>query len=448
MEQLLNTYDLSAEQQNTAALLERLLGRAIANRYVDFCRLAAGAFALHVSRPVAAHALRELESMLRGTLAVPMEATDSEETPDQERLEKARNRLAELGFDAEAINQALNKLKPRLSHKAQIRKIVGRLGLAPDGDIANSWVSLSDSFGRAHERSFHHSLSVDDEFRIQYREPFESVIRAIAVALQSRYSALMRRVEELAAMSDKGHAVSLFEKEIPGALPLQWHFFKTLQTPDWLPHLARENLLGEPISGSHEGEGSRLFRQWPAGDYLLRMAQSSDAPTRKLVVEAIRNIAFSRHADVQHHGIDIIAALPPEESAPLSDIVVAWLDRDTRFFLQAPQKLVKNLAEGGQEPAALIVARALLQLSDQNGQIASLYDRHMYEHHLPALVKVLTKACGEDALRLFSDLLQQAGIISGKNDYSHFSSRSVADWLAGGPCCCWYEYHLIPRPTP
>ena len=58
MEQLLNTYDLSAEQQNTAALLERLLGRAIANRYVDFCRLAAGAFALHVSRPVAAHALR------------------------------------------------------------------------------------------------------------------------------------------------------------------------------------------------------------------------------------------------------------------------------------------------------------------------------------------------------------------------------------------------------
>jgi len=51
MEQLLNTYDLSGEQQNTAALLERLLGRAIANRYVDFCRLAAGAFALHVSRP-------------------------------------------------------------------------------------------------------------------------------------------------------------------------------------------------------------------------------------------------------------------------------------------------------------------------------------------------------------------------------------------------------------
>jgi hypothetical protein len=32
---------LSPEQQDTAALLNRLLGNAIANRYVDFCRLAA-----------------------------------------------------------------------------------------------------------------------------------------------------------------------------------------------------------------------------------------------------------------------------------------------------------------------------------------------------------------------------------------------------------------------
>ena len=48
--------ELSAEQQDTTNLLERLLGRAIADRYVDFCRLASGVFELRVARPVAAHA--------------------------------------------------------------------------------------------------------------------------------------------------------------------------------------------------------------------------------------------------------------------------------------------------------------------------------------------------------------------------------------------------------
>ena len=49
MEESVNTFDLSPEQQDTAALLQRLLGKAIAGRYLDFSRLAAGAFALRVA---------------------------------------------------------------------------------------------------------------------------------------------------------------------------------------------------------------------------------------------------------------------------------------------------------------------------------------------------------------------------------------------------------------
>ena len=38
MEEPANTFDLTTEQQHTALLLDRLLGKAIADRYVDFCR--------------------------------------------------------------------------------------------------------------------------------------------------------------------------------------------------------------------------------------------------------------------------------------------------------------------------------------------------------------------------------------------------------------------------
>ena len=429
MEAPVNAFDLSLEQQDTLALLQRLLGKAIADRYADFCRLTAGAFDLNVGRPIAAHALRELDSMLRRVLEVPMDAKATEDQENTEKVEKAQCALAALGFDEAAISRASSALKPRFSHKNQIRKIVERLGLAPDGDVANCWTSLCDSFGKAHQRSFHHSLKVDDEFRTKYQQPFDTVIRAVAIALQSRYVSLMHRVEELGAMPNRAQAVVLFANEIPGALPLQWHFFQRLQTGDWLPHLAREKLLGEPLAASHEGASDGMrFRQWPAGNYLLRMAESPDAATRKGVVDALRNVASSKHPDIHHDGMEILAALPPEESAQLAELAVGWLSREDRFsFLQAPEKLLKKLAGAMQKDAAQQVARALLQIWDHNGEIVSLYGRHMYEHHLPSIIAPLTRACGEDALKLFVELLEQAGVISGKDRYGYHTSNAIAD---------------------
>src|ERR1019366_8281777 len=111
MEELPNTYDLSAEQQDTATLLERLLGKTVADRYVDFCRLAAGAFSLRVSHPIAAHALRELESTIRSALAVPLDANPPEETNvDRKRQEKVRQSLIDQGFDADAVKRASDAL--------------------------------------------------------------------------------------------------------------------------------------------------------------------------------------------------------------------------------------------------------------------------------------------------------------------------------------------------
>ena len=101
-----NRFDLAPDQRQTASLLERLLGKAVAYRYVDFCRLAAGAFELRVSQPLAAHALRELDSLLRLSLQVPLEAK-TDIPPDEEKESDARRALAEIGFDEDAIQRAV-----------------------------------------------------------------------------------------------------------------------------------------------------------------------------------------------------------------------------------------------------------------------------------------------------------------------------------------------------
>jgi hypothetical protein len=83
-----------------------------------------------------------------------MDAKAPEGLDTAEKLDKAHRELRELGFDDDALRRAASALKPHISHKKQIRKIVARLGLDPEGDIAIQWTLLCDSFGKAHQRSF------------------------------------------------------------------------------------------------------------------------------------------------------------------------------------------------------------------------------------------------------------------------------------------------------
>ncbi|MDE2462089.1 MAG: hypothetical protein KGO02_00025, partial [Alphaproteobacteria bacterium] len=336
----------------------------------------------------------------------------------------------------DTINRAAKELQPRLSHKAQIQAIVTRLGLAADSDIARAWIAISQAHAKAHGRALYQSLTVDAEFRTRWQNPFDTVMRGLMIALQGKYAALMRRVDELAAMADRGAAVASFVKEIPGALPLLWHFFNQLQSPDWLPHLAKHNLLAAPTlppDEDAEGEGL-LLRQWPAGRYLLRMANSSESETRALIVQALRDADTSQHPDVQQMGMEVLASLPPDDAASLLDLAEKWLSRESRFVMaQGPHELIKRLAQGGHGTAALRLARALFQVFDQDGQLATLFSRHMYEHFLPGAVNVLAPVSGVETVTLLCELLDQAIRISGRfkeeppSDYTTHLSQTISE---------------------
>jgi hypothetical protein len=426
--------DLSPEQQNTASLMRQMLGRSIADRYVDFCRVASGAIPLRVSVPVAGHAIRELDSVLRQTLAGPMGVALETTAEDKARIKAARKQLRALGFKDDAVNRAVQKLQPRRNHKEEIQAIVTRLGLGADGDIARAWISIAQAHGEAHRRDLYHSLVVDEEFRLEWQQPFDTVVRGLMIALQGRYAAFMQRVDQLVAMADRAAAVKSFVKEIPGALPLLWHFFNQLQTADWLPHLAAENLLAGPTLPADDDAGDGLLlRQWPAGRYLLRMAGSENPEIRSQVVQALRSVGTSQHVDVQQLGVEVLAALPADDAAPLVDLAEAWLTRDVRFVMaQAPHDLVRRLAQAGHGAAALRVARVLFQVFENGGRLSTLFSQHMYEHFLPDTVKALAPACGVEAVGLLCGLLDQALRISGKfsddppSDYTYYLSQEMS----------------------
>src|SRR5262245_25586374 len=118
---------LSAEQADTNRRIQQLLGTAVAYRYVDFCGVASRTFPLIVSAPLAGHALRELDSLVRHVLAAPMEARAADSAEEAKRRREARAKLKEMGFDEPALQRAEKALKPAFSHKKQIQQIVTRL---------------------------------------------------------------------------------------------------------------------------------------------------------------------------------------------------------------------------------------------------------------------------------------------------------------------------------
>lgn len=423
---------LSPEQADTDRLLRELLGAAVADRYVDFCRLASGALSLTVSRPLAGHALRELDSVIRHVLATPLDAIASDEANDIERRREAKKRLEQIGFDESAIQRAEQALKPKLSHRVQIERIAFRLGLAPDGDIAKLWIKLNAAHGQVHKRSFHASLNVDEEFRIEFVQPFETVVRTLMVQLQSRYSALMRRVKEIAEMKPT-QGVARFVNEIPGAIQLQTHFFDSLQSFDWLPHLAKRGLLAEPLSGAQVGSVQTLW-SWPAGRYLARAAQSEDAKVRAEVVRAIRSVESSENPDVRRLGLDVIAKLPPADAIQLVDVVEYWINStDNRFFTLAPQNLIGKFVKVGDMPSGMRVLSAVFAVFERDGRISAHFDSTMYEHFLNETVKLLEKNQPLSSLPTLCDLFRtslatQAKIKGSEEfDFSNYLITSLED---------------------
>ncbi|RWO22121.1 hypothetical protein [Mesorhizobium sp.] len=427
--------DMSEEQRHTASLLQRLLGKRTADRYVDFCRLAAGTLPLRVSVPLAGHAMREIDAILRQLLATPADLTVAISPEAQNRLEQAGAALQALGYLQQAADRAVATLAPKLSHREQIERICATLGLAPDGDVARSWKSVMAAHAKAHYgRELHQSLEVDAQFRSEWQVPFDTTVRGLMVALQGKYSAYIRRLDEVLAMPDRRTAVQALSREIPGALPLLSYFFERLESADWLDPLTENRLLAASWAGLDDIDDGLRLQHWPAGRYLVRMAASSDPAVRAKVAAALRAVSWSEDQDVHWHGVEAIAALPAGEAKGLIDIVEGWLGHDTRLPISsAVHTILENLVTAGRHEAALGLFGSLYRIVPDDGRATTLFGQHMFEHFLPQDVRACAAGLGSDLVRVLCQMLDTALRIERRvsddppGDYSHHMSRTISE---------------------
>jgi len=417
---------MTSERRGTAQLLGRVLGEVIADRYVDFCKLAYGQHGLRVSVPVVAHALRELDSIFRGALEEFSNDAPRIDAEESARQAKAREALGALGYDQDVVSRAIKELTPRSSHKAEIMKIARWLGFPDDSSMIKDWLSVSNAHRMAHERKFNRVLHVHEDFRRDWADPFDHVIREIARALQPKFSALVLRVDALACEKDITKALAGFEKQNIGAMSVQRHFFQTIEGPAWLPELINRQLVAEPSEGTPDEDGNPTFREWSVGHYLQRIANSDDPATLERLSAVISSVSASTNPDVRRVCASIIAKLPTAHSGKLIEYIIGWLPGAWDYGVTSSAiDLLKKLVGDDTRAACLKLATALFEVVDHQGEIGSAFPRPMYEHHLAAVHPALSKTLDLDALRLFTGLLYKSALIERKirlDPYMDFTS--------------------------
>jgi len=229
-------------------------------------------------------------------------------------------------------------------------------------------------------------------------------------------------------MDDHGKAAKLFAQEIPGAFPLQSHFFQKLNDGSWLPPLKAQGLLREPLWDADDKENNARFTDWPAGEYLVRMAASGDDVTRKNVVAALVGLVPSEHPAVRSSGLAALAALPISESAELVTLATTWLDGGGEsIFQKSAEAYLSNLAKAERKGDVLAVARSLLRVRREGTKLVSNYAPDLYQHQLPALAQLLIDSCAADGLQLLTELLTQAAGDGEMSEYGLYSQRPITD---------------------
>jgi hypothetical protein len=222
------------------------------------------------------------------------------------------------------------------------------------------------------------------------------------------------------------------------------YFFDHLTSPAWLEHLSRRGFFQKPPDPIHEGQYVSI-PLWPESKYLVRMARIPEA--QEAVLEIAVHIPATENSRVLDDLADIALALQPALSSKLVPQACEWVKSPMKLLL--PEKignLIVHLAEGGQGPAALILARAALSLSaDPKGAQTKDEDSWVtlepqprfrdfyYSRIVNKAVPALAKAMGFQAVQMFCDLLNDAiGFTmktphEGDEDYLYIRHPAIED---------------------
>lgn len=203
------------------------------------------------------------------------------------------------------------------------------------------------------------------------------------------------------------------------------YFFESLEDPDWIGPLAESGFFTD-LPNLVEEDGRFSYPGWPEGEYLLRMAEKATEKVAGIVSES----TDTNNVRVRSILIQIALAMP-DLPTRRGDLETEWLKGTDWTWLDYPDHLgalMLRLAEAGECKRALNLFRELMAV-ESNGETGALGARPVlkiedwyFERICENVVPGLVDSCGEAAVNVLADLLEQFIAIQagqdGREDYS------------------------------
>jgi hypothetical protein len=221
------------------------------------------------------------------------------------------------------------------------------------------------------------------------------------------------------------------------------YFFNQLKSPAWLDPLWSEGFFRSPLPPIRDDKYI-TFPVWPESRYLARMAKLKP----ETVVEIALQIPETENVRVHEDVIEAALAMPPDLAARLVGKAKAWAESPRLFLPDKFGKLISHLARGGEEIAALDIARSLLAVfarpvvgTDQVSEFSGMrpkaearFDNWHYQQILNKNIPDLVATVGEKGLIFLCDLLVSAVAksrheteIEEDDDYSYIWRPAIED---------------------
>jgi hypothetical protein len=418
--------------------------------YRDACVIMNEGVVLETQSHLVSHMVREIESALRDVLESLADRTDrlaGIPAPDDTQQASIRGKLAELNVpETDPVAQAwLQSTAQRESgtsqHRKEIQAILKGLEIAESDSTATAWLDLVGKLhGKAHRDALAKPRPVDDAF-LTFWDGIQAVLDDVLDRYERRYIAVYDQLDRLLVKPVPDSAdVETLKNSVPNNLVTLGYFFERLESPQWLVPLRRKGFFRLPPEPErNEEEGTIRFPHWPAARYLARMAEHDP----QTVLEIVRELR-TENGRVYDDFADAALALPPDKAAKLIPEAKVWLEASYQFLVgEKLCRLAVRLAQSGQLPAALDLARSLLiPVADPQARRNRIFPPeakprirdHDYEKFLAEGAPQLIDIFGLPAFEILCDALDEAIRLSrprveepGPRDHSYVRRPAIED---------------------
>lgn len=188
------------------------------------------------------------------------------------------------------------------------------------------------------------------------------------------------------------------------------YFFLNLENPVWVVPLHKNKIFSNPPNPIEIQKGSFQLPNWPAGEYLAKMADRYE----EIAIDVVRH-TNTENWRVQEILIDAILKISPSNAAELVPLVDTWLNGPFSGMLPVKLLLFANhLLENGEEKPALqlltyivkpILITAEAEKNTYGAPIRYRSDRYWVNEYYVDQFNKLTQSVPIDIVKAFEQLL-------------------------------------------